>query len=272
MALAAVGLATVLAACGAAGPAGGDAPAGGAAPDSATPDTGTGAGTPGTEPGGELTVFAAASLHDAYEEVAAAVERDHPQVEVSLSFAGSSDLVAQVLAGAPADVLATADEATMRRAVDGGAVAGEPIVVAENHLALVVPAGNPARVTGLDASLDEAALVVCAPQVPCGAAAQQLAALEGVTLRPVSEESAVTDVLDKVTSGQADAGLVYSTDAAGTDAVETIAVPGADRVVNRYPVAVVAGAHDPALAALWVRTLTGEQGRAILADAGFTLP
>ncbi|WP_448074008.1 extracellular solute-binding protein [Georgenia yuyongxinii] len=89
----------------------------------------------------------------------------------------------------------------------------------------------------------------------------------------MSEESSVTDVLGKVTSGQADAGLVYASDAAGAeDAVEVIAVPGVDRVINRYPVAVLESSRQPGLAKLWVDTLTGDEGRGLLADAGFRLP
>ncbi|GAA1646605.1 molybdate ABC transporter substrate-binding protein [Georgenia ruanii] len=230
-------------------------------------------GTTSQSPRGELTVFAAASLHGVFEELGHQIEAEHPGVTVSFSFAGSSDLATQVLAGAPADVLATANESTMKQAVDGGAVAGDPVVFAENVLTLVVPPGNPAGVTGLDASLDRAKLVVCAPQVPCGAATAELATLEGVRLHPVSEESSVTDVLGKVSSGQADAGLVYTTDATGAgDAVQVVNVPGADRVVNRYPVAALAESRNPELARLWVDTLTGEAGRTVLADAGFRLP
>jgi molybdate transport system substrate-binding protein len=227
----------------------------------------------GEAPSGELTVFAAASLSAVFEELGTVVEQEHPGVSVTFSFAGSSDLVSQVLAGAPADVLATANESTMAQAVDGDAVEGEPTLFAENVLTLVVPAGNPAGVTGLDASLAGASLVVCAPQVPCGAATAELADLIGVTLNPVSEEGAVTDVLGKVTSGQADAGLVYTTDAAGAgDAVEVIEVPEADEVVNRYPVAILQDGRAPELARLWVDTLTGDTGRELLADAGFRLP
>ncbi|WP_341359987.1 molybdate ABC transporter substrate-binding protein [Georgenia sp. M64] len=233
---------------------------------------GSSAGAAGStgEAAGELVVLAAASLSEVVEELAAAVEAAHPSVEVTLSFGGSADLVAQVLAGAPADVLMTADETTMARAEHDGAVAA-PVVVAENSPVLVVPAGNPAGVTGLD-DLDGAALVVCAPQVPCGAAAAELARRDGVTLAPVSEESAVTDVLGKVTSGQADAGVVYATDARRAGgAVEVVDVPGSTDVLNRYPAAAVTGG-DPELAALWLDAVTGAPGRTVLADAGFTLP
>lgn len=223
--------------------------------------------------GGRLTVLAAASLHGVLEDAAELFTEEHPGVQVTFSFAGSSDLVAQLDAGAPADVLATADETTMARAVASGTIAGEPRVVARNSLTLVVPRGNPAGVTGLDTSLDGAALVVCAPQVPCGAAAAALAGLVGASLSPVSEEGSVTDVLGKVTSGQTDAGLVYTTDAAAAgDAVETIAVPRADEVVNRYPVAVTADAADPDLATAWVDLLLGPEAQQLLAEAGFGPP
>jgi molybdate transport system substrate-binding protein len=240
----------------------------GAAPGSgAADDGGTGASAET-----QLTVFAAASLVDVAEQVSAAVEAEHPGVIVNLSLAGSSDLVSQVVSGAPADVLVTADETTMARAVEADAVE-EPVVVALNHPVLVVPAGNPAQVTGLDGSLDGAVLVACAPQVPCGTAATELAGHAGTTLHPASEELSVTDVLGKVTSGQADAGIVYATDArrAG-DAVELVPVLGAEEVTNRYPAAVVAGTDAPEAARAWLAVLTGEAGRQVLADAGFGLP
>src|SRR5690606_5966102 len=144
----------------------------------------------------ELTVFVAASLADVAEQVS-----EQTGLDVTISAAGSSDLVSQVVSGAPADVLVTADEATMARAEEEGVVE-EPRPVAVNHPALVVPAGNPAGITGLDDSLHNARLVICAPQVPCGAAAHELANLAGVDLQPVSEEPDVTDVLGSVTSGQ----------------------------------------------------------------------
>lgn len=222
---------------------------------------------------GELTVFAAASLHVVFEDIAELFTAEHPAAEVAFSFAGSSDLVAQLDAGAPGDVLATADESTMATAVDSGVIDGAPQVFAENALALITPAGNPAGITGLDESLDGADLVVCAPQLPCGAAAETLAEQVGTTLRPVSEEGSVTDVLGKVTSGQADAGLVYTTDAASAGAaVDIITVDGAEDVVNRYPVAVTTHANDPDLAGAWVEFLLGSEAQEVLEAAGFAVP
>ncbi|MFE7629316.1 molybdate ABC transporter substrate-binding protein, partial [Kocuria sp. NPDC057446] len=184
----------------------------------------TGCGDGGGAPGTVLDVHAAASLRDAFTELAGQFEAQHPEVEVSLSFAGSSTLVQQLAEGAPGDVLATADERSMAGAVAAGLVAGEPEVFASNVLTVVVPAGNPAGVRSFrDLAEPGVQVVVCAPQVPCGAAAEQVEEASGVRLSPVSEEGAVTDVLGKVTSGQADAGLVYATDArAAGDAVEDL--------------------------------------------------
>ena len=237
-----------------------------------------GAGDGDGEDGDErtLTVFAAASLQKPFEAIAERFEEDNPGVDVVLSFDGSQSLVDQLGAGAPADVLATADARTMARAEDAGTVR-VPQEFATNALTLIVPAGNPAGVTGLDSSLDGAKLVVCAPEVPCGAATEQLEANAGVELAPVSEESKVSDVRGKVESGQADAGIVYRTDAAAAgDRVEAIDIAGADEVVNAYPIAVTADAGADgqrfADAETWIRAVTSDWGRKILADAGFGAP
>lgn len=237
-----------------------------------------GAGDGDGEDGDErtLTVFAAASLQKPFEAIAERFEEDNPGVDVVLSFDGSQSLVDQLGAGAPADVLATADARTMARAEDAGTVR-VPQEFATNALTLIVPAGNPAGVTGLDSSLDGAKLVVCAPEVPCGAATEQLEANAGVEIAPVSEESKVSDVRGKVESGQADAGIVYRTDAAEAgDRVEAIDIAGADDVVNAYPIAVTADAGADgqrfADAETWIRAVTSDWGRKILADAGFGAP
>ncbi|WP_110182633.1 molybdate ABC transporter substrate-binding protein [Nocardioides solisilvae] len=221
--------------------------------------------------GTELTVFAAASLAGPFEQVAETFEAEHEGVRVRLSLAGSSDLVAQVEAGAPADVLATADEETMQRLVDADLADGDPVPFAANRLQLAVPPGNPAGVRSLaDLARPGLALVLCAPEVPCGAASARLAGAAGVTLSPVSEERSVTDVLAKVTSGEADAGLVYATDVlAAGDAVEGIALADEGVAPNVYPVVPVAGADEPGLAADFVALLTGPTGQRALADAGF---
>ncbi|WP_407334811.1 molybdate ABC transporter substrate-binding protein [Dietzia kunjamensis] len=221
----------------------------------------------------QLTVFAAASLSGAFTEIADDFEATHPGVSIRLGFDGSSGLVDQLAGGAPADVFASADVRTMDRAVAEGLVAGEPTPLATNVLTLITPPGNPAGITDLDDSLDGARLVVCASVVPCGAAARTLADAAGIDLAPVSEESTVTDVRGKVTSGEADAGIVYATDArAVADRVEQVPIAGADAVPNVYPVAVLERAADSEMARRFVDTVTGPEGRAILAEHGFGPP
>lgn len=226
-----------------------------------------------------LTVFAAASLADAFEELADGFEAEHPGVEVQYNFAGSSALVEQITAGAPADVFASANEAIMDRAVEAGAVSGEPAPFATNVLTIVTPRGNPAGVTSLrDAAADGGKLVVCAPQVPCGDAALTVAEAAGTELSPVSEESQVTDVLGKVTSGEADAGLVYVTDAAGAgDSVQTVELEFAEAAVNQYPIGVLRAAEDngseqPTVAQDYMDYVLSGQGQSTLESHGFGSP
>ncbi len=190
-----------------------------------------------------------------------------------MTFDGSPTLVDQLLAKPDAaDVLVTADEPTLARAAGVGLV-GPATVVATNRVVLVVPAGNPGRVTGLDGSLAGRKLVVCAPSVPCGAAAYAIARSAGVTLAPVSEEQKVADVRGKVVSGEADAGIVFATDAkaAGT-AIEVIELPGAERALSRYPVALVTASPHGEAGRAFAEVLTSAAARQILSDHGFGAP
>lgn len=215
--------------------------------------------------GATVTVFAASSLATAFEDLA-------DDAEVAFSFDGSSGLVDQIAGGAPADVFASADRRTMDAALDRGVVAGEPTLFATNHLVLVTPADNPAAVTGLDDSLAGAKLVACSPDVPCGAATQRLATAAGVALAPVSEETSVANVLGKVTSGEADAGLVYRTDAASAaDLVQAIEVPGAAEDPNTYWIAAVDGG-DTEAARDFIALVLGEEGQRVLQEHGFGAP
>lgn len=237
-------------------------------------DSAKGSETPAT-PAAEtvdLTVFAAASLNKAFPEIAEQVlAKDHPEISVKFSFEGSSTLVDQLKSGAPADVFASADEKNMKKATDADLVT-DVTPFAANVLTLIVPAGNPGGVTGLD-KLDGKSLVVCAVGVPCGNATQQLAEQLGVTLHPVSEEQKVTDVRGKIENGQADAGLVYATDAkAAGDKVEVIDVPGAEKVVNLYPIAVVKESKHSEAARAFLDAVTGAAGQEILAGYGFRSP
>ena len=220
---------------------------------------------------GEVTVYAAASLNKTFTELGELYETQNPGSEVTFNFAGSNSLLEQMTNGADADVFASADQTTMEKAVAAGVIAGDPTVFAGNVLTIVTPPGNPANITSFaDLAKPGLSLVVCAPKVPCGAATSKVAESAGTTLAPASEESSVTDVLSKVTTGQADAGLVYVTDAASAaDKVEVIDFPESAGVVNEYPIAAVEGANNPASAARFIELVTSAEGQKILRDAGF---
>lgn len=236
--------------------------------------TACGGASGGAEQDRTLTVLAAASLTETFTELGQRFEADHPGVDVRLAFDSSATLAAQVVEGAPADVLATADATTMQSVVDAGATTADPRVFATNHLVLVTPVGNPAGVQAL-ADLDDPSVsyVVCVQTAPCGVLAADLLTGEGVSAEPVSREVDVKAVLSKVTLDEADAGLVYASDAvaAGED-VERIDVPAAEADRTEYLVAPVEQAGEPDLAADWVDLLLSPEGRQVLRDAGFTGP
>ena len=229
--------------------------------------------SPGSSPAG-LTVFAAASLTGPFTELADRFEKSHPGVEVRLNFAGSADLAAQILAGAPADIFASADDANMDKVSGAGLAAGDPAGFASNTLTIAVPPGNPAGITGFaDLSRPGVQVVMCAVQVPCGAAADRIEQAAGISLEPVSEESSVTGVLGKVTTGEADAGIVYVTDirSAGQK-VEEVPLAEAAAAVNSYPLVRLAGSDAVAQADAFVEYVRGETGQMVLREAGFGAP
>ena len=238
------------------------------AASSAASASGSGASQKAT---GKVTVLAAASLQKAFEEIEKTVEKDNPGLDVTFDFQGSQDLVASLAGGDSADVLATANNSTMKTAADQKLV-GNQTEFATNVLTLIVPKGNPKKITGLDSSLDGANLVICAPEVPCGEATKKLAEAQGITLNPVSEEQKVTDVRGKVESGEADAGIVYTTDAAAAkDKADKINIPDGG-VVNHYPIAPTAKPENPAGAQVFIDAVTGKAGQEILAKHGFGKP
>ena len=223
---------------------------------------------------GTITVFAAASLKGTFTELADDFEAANPGTTVELNFAGSSDLVTQITEGAPADVFASADEKNMAKVTDAALAEGEPVDFATNVLEIAVPPGNPAGVESFaDLAGSDAKVVVCAPAVPCGAATAAVETATGVDITPVSEESSVTDVLGKVVSGEADAGLVYVTDViAAGDAVEGIEFDESDEAVNTYPVVALKDSAAPDVAQAFVDYIASEAGHKVLADAGFGTP
>ncbi|MFD1861190.1 molybdate ABC transporter substrate-binding protein [Aeromicrobium camelliae] len=221
-----------------------------------------------------LTVFAAASLTDVFEEAAADFEAEHRGIDVVFSFAGSSDLAQQIVEGAPADVFAAADERTMSTVVDAGR-AERARLFATNRLIIAVPAGNPAGVTDLaDLARPDVTTVLCAPQVPCGALSLQVLERAGVAVRPASEESSVSGVLTAVGEGQADAGLVYVTDIErGNDRIEAVELAdAAPEDVVRYPIAALHGSEQDELAAEFVDFIVSGTGAERLRAAGFGAP
>ncbi|WP_253867732.1 molybdate ABC transporter substrate-binding protein [Mycobacterium sp. GA-1285] len=219
-----------------------------------------------------LLVFAAASLKGAFTEIGAQFERQHHGTRVEFSFAGSSDLATQLTQGAYADVFASADTANMDKVAAAGLLGGDPVNFATNTLTIAVTPGNPKGIKTIrDLTRPGIGVVVCAPQVPCGSATRKVEAAAGVELSPVSEESSVTDVLNKVTSGQADAGIVYVTDARGAR-VTTVPVPEAADVVNVYPIATLKDSSHRALAQSFVDAVTAEAGQRVLGAAGFGKP
>lgn len=219
----------------------------------------------------DLTVMIAASMCDLAETAETEVE-EALDIEVTTVCGGSSDLVAQIEAGADVDILVTANQSTADQITEAGG-GTELDMIAINELVVVVPAGNPAGITGFDDSMNSADLVVCAPQVPCGDVSLQLAEINGITLNPVSEEGSVTDVLGKITSAQGDVGLVYRTDAISAgDAVEVFDIPNAADVPNNYPLVVIDSETAEETEQAWIDAFTTGDGAQRMEDAGFSKP
>ncbi|CAM4450994.1 Molybdate-binding periplasmic protein precursor [Mycobacterium basiliense] len=221
-----------------------------------------------------ITVFAAASLKPAFTKIGERFQADNPGVRVEWDFAGSSELATQLAQGATADVFASADIAQMDRVSQAGLVAQNPANFASNTLVIVTAPGNPKQIGSVgDLTRPDLSVVICQQPVPCGSATRRIEVATGIQLSPVSEELSVTDVLSKVTTGQADAALVYVTDAMNAgDKVTTVRFPEAAGAVNIYPIAVLKKASHPALAQQFVAIVTAEAGRKILDQSGFAQP
>jgi molybdate transport system substrate-binding protein len=226
-------------------------------------------GCAGDDPG-RLDVLAAASLTEVFDGLAQEYEAGHPGTEVAISFGSSTDLAGAAADGAPGQVLATADAESMRLAVDAGVTAAEPVPFAANELALAIAPGNPRRIAGLR-DLPGTTWIRCADEAPCGRVAVELLARAGVADEPASLEEDVRSTLDKVVAGEADAGLVWASDAAAAgDRVTTVPVEGAASAPTTYWIAPLRGAGEEARR--WIRLVTSPRGRAALTEAGFSLP
>jgi len=232
------------------------------------------AATPSKTVTGQITVFAASSLIDAFGEIGKALEQANPGTTVQFNFAGSSTLAQQINQGAPADVFASANQAQLDVVATAGNTTGNPTVFTENTLQIVVPPGNPAGVQSLqDFGKQALKIALCAEQVPCGAASQQVFAATGVTPAPDTLEQDVRAVLTKVSLGEADAGLVYQTDvlSAGVE-VDGIDFPEAAQAINKYPITVLVKAPNVAGAQAFVDYVLSPDGQAVLQRYGFAPP
>jgi molybdate transport system substrate-binding protein len=227
----------------------------------------------------ELVVLAAASLRDAFTEIARTFEASHPGVRVTLSFSGSQDLRAQVEHGAIADVFASADAAPLQALQAAGLAAKPSTVFARNSLVVVVPRGNPAGIATFDDLPKAKRLVIGIPESPIGGYTLKVfqrarpGFLAAVEKRVASREINVRQVLAKVSLGEADAGVVYRTDAlAAKGKVSTVEIPAALDETAEYPVAALTRSKQPALAQAFIALLTGPEGRRALTAQGFLPP
>lgn len=222
---------------------------------------------------GTITILAAASLTESLDELAAQFEEAHPDVDVVISYGGSSALAEQIVSGSPADIFFSANESTMTTVTDAGLTVA-PEVLLTNVLEIAVPAGNPGGVTGLaDFANADLTIALCDPAVPCGSAAAKLFAATGITPSVDTLEEDVKAALTKVSLGEVDAALVYVTDvtAAGEE-VEGIEVPEADQAINKYPISLLADAADADLAQAFIDFVSSADGLKVFTDAGFGTP
>lgn len=224
--------------------------------------------------GGDLIVFAAASLSGAFAELGDRYEEARPGGRVVFNIAGSSSLREQLLEGGPADLFASADESNVAAVVSAGLAVGEPVVFARNRLVLAVPSGNPAGVTALDDLSREDLLVgLCSTEVPCGAVAERALAVSGVVAAIDTREPDVRALTTKLAAGELDAALVYASDVVGADErIETVLTLEGPEASTDYVAVATAEGLNPEGAAAFVTLLVSDEGRTILANHGFEAP
>lgn len=218
-----------------------------------------------------VTVFAAASMKTTFTELGKTFEASHAGTKVTFNFAGSQTLAEQITQGAQVDAFASANEANMKTVIDAGLGAADPKIYATNTLEIAVPPDNPAKIASFaDLAKKEVKVVVCAPAVPCGAATEKVEKATGITLSPVSEEQAVTDVLAKVQAGEADAGLVYKTDVlAAGDSVKGVPFQESKEAINKNSIVGLKNGPQASLGQEFVDLVLSSDGQKVLADAGF---
>ncbi len=238
---------------------------------------------PSAEIGGTLTVFAAASLTDAFTEIGGQFDAANPGVTTVFNFAGSNALATQINEGAPVDIFASANNTQMTAAVESGRVnADAPAQFVSNRLVVVLPADNPGGIESLqDLAGDDVLIVLAAEEVPVGGYSLEFldkasadpafgaTFREDVLANVVSYEENVRSVLNKVALGEADAGIVYTSDAAGVEGVSQLEIPDALNVLAQYPIAALNDSANPDAAAAFISYILGPEGQAVLADYGF---
>lgn len=243
---------------------------------SITPQPSPAGSSNSSELNGELTVLAAASLQPAFEPLGKAFTQEHPGVTFTFSFDGSSVLATQLLSGAPADVFASADATNMEKVEEAGLNVGEPALFATSELVIAVAPGNPLNIQSLAdlakpiAKGSDPTVVMCAAEVPCGAASHTLLDRDKVTLTPASEEQNVTAVLTRVENGEADAGLVYASDVVRSGGkVEGVTIEGSEEAAGSYLAVPLKDASRSKEAAAFVDFLGTEEAQTLLAKLGF---
>ena len=236
-------------------------------------ESGPGSSTSNGSSTGGITVLAAASLTEAFTQIGTDFEAKNDGQPVTFSFGSSSTLAAQITQGAPADAFAAASPATMKTVTDAGA-AGDPRIFASNTLQIAVLEGNSHKITGLaDFADEQKRIAICAPEVPCGAAAVKVFAAAKITPKPDTLEQDVKATLQKVSTDEVDAALVYKTDVIATKGgVEGITIAEAQQAANEYPIATLNESKNAATAQAFVDYVLSPQGQAVLAKAGFAGP
>jgi molybdate transport system substrate-binding protein len=223
---------------------------------------------------GTVVVFAATSLTDAFNKIGTQFEKANPGVTVKFNYNGSSSLATSITQGAPADVFASAAPANMKTVTDASLTSGAPQIFARNTAEIMVEKGNPHNIKSLSNLANPAIKVaVCAPEVPCGALAQDVFKNAGVTVKPVSEETNVGGVVTKVTLGEVDAGIVYVTDVDANGSKTTgVPIPSDQNAITEYPIAQIKDAPNATAAKAFISYVLGPDGQKVLASFGFKPP
>jgi molybdate transport system substrate-binding protein len=233
------------------------------------------AGAGGSNPvSGDVTVFAASSLTEAFTKMGTQFEKKYPDATATFNFLASSELATQIQQGAPADVFASADEANMQKVVDSGDVTATPKVFVRNKLQIAVETGNPQDIKTLaDAAQPDIVLVLCADAVPCGRYANEAFVKAGVTPSPTSKGENAKALVTTVSTGEADAGVVYVTDVkAAKGSVAGVRIPDSVNVIAAYPIAVTAESGNASGAKAWVQYVLSKKGQKTLREFGFLAP